>query len=113
MAKTSVEIAAEALREIGVVSQYETPGPEQIVRAQSHLTAMLEELDAIHGLAIQWTIETVPETHFRGISKALAGSLANGYSKSEFSGLYEEGVGIIRDIEFAASDNSTVPATYY
>ncbi len=113
MSKTSNEVCTEALRHIRVLGLEDVAAPAEVARAQDHLDSIMQELDEIHEMAIQWTKETVPNSHFLGISMALGGSLAPGFGKLEMAGERARGIGLLRDLEFKNDDDEPVRAEYF
>lgn len=113
MTKTSRDVCLEALRHINVVALDEDAQAHEYQRAKLHLDSILTELDEIHEMAIQWTAETVPESHFLGLAMAVAGSIAPGFSKPEMASERSRGITLLRDIEFKSDDDSPVAAVYY
>ena len=115
MAKTSIDVATEALRHIGVCGVEDTPEAGDMARAKAHLTDIFATLSDTQALAPDWTIETVPSGVFLPLSIMLAGSICAGYSKPEFIAEYKRGLGLVRDYELQKSrvDGARVTAEYF
>lgn len=113
MANTSQDVCREALRHIGVLGIEQQMPTAYYSRAKTHLDAILVELDDVHKMAIAFTAETVPDSHFLGLSIAVGGSVAPGFQRPQFAGERERGIGMLRDLEFPADDPEPVQATFY
>lgn len=100
---------------IGVAAHDEPLGDGMFDRCKTHMTDIFNTLNNTKGIAFEWTIETVPDGAFLAFARAVAGSVASGYSAPQYSGLYEVGIDGLK--EFAAPDltheNHVTTAEYF
>lgn len=126
MTKTSTEVCTEALRIIGVVAVDEAATIADVTRAKAHMDDIFSTLSDTEVLALDWTVETVPDGAFLPFARAIAGSIASSYNRSQRAAeaalminprksLYEIGMDGIRAYEARAMrhENHTVTATYF
>lgn len=113
MTKTSLDVTTEALRSIGVTAVDESAEATDHARALSHLEAIYATLDETEGMALAWTIETVPDTLFLPLSMMVAGSVCLGYQKPEYSVMYDAGLRKVRAAEFGNEPAFTAPGVYF
>lgn len=98
MTKTALDTTTEALRLIGVVAVDETAAAADHARAKAHLDAFFAELSDTHGLALDWTVETIPDRLWPFMAAAVAGAVCTAYGKPEYAGLRITGLrGIMAD----------------
>jgi len=77
MPKTALDTTTEALRLIGVTAVDESADADDHARARQHLEAVFAELSETHGLALNWTVETVPDRLWPFMAAAVAGSICD------------------------------------
>ncbi len=110
---------------IGVVSVDEPATSEDLRRAKAHLDDIYASLDDTDDLAVTWTVETVPDGAFLSLARAVAGSVASSYGRSQRAAqaatdikpgfpLYQIGVDGVRAYEARAltSENHVVTTEY-
>jgi len=113
MTKTALDVTTESLRLIGVTAVDESASADDHARAKNHLEAIYAELDETHGLALEWTVETVPDRLWQHMAAAVAGSICTAYGKEEFLPLRREGIaGVMRD-EFGGEPDRPTSAVFY
>ena len=126
MTKTSTEVCSEALRIIGVVAVDEAATAEDIVRTKEHMADIYATLDDTEVLALAWTVDTVPDGAYLPFARAVAGSVASTYNRTQRAAeaaaiinprksLYEIGMDGLRAYEAREMrhENHTVMANYF
>lgn len=126
MSKTATEVCEEGLRIIGVLALDEPATSEDVTRCKRHMSDIFAHLDDTEDLAMTWTVETVPDGAFLSFARAVGGSVASSYGRSQRAAeaaaminprktLYEVGVDGIRQYEARALtvENHTVVAEYF
>lgn len=126
MSKTSTEVCSEALRILGVVAVDEAATAEDVARTKEHMADIYATLDDTEVLALDWTIETVPDGAFLSFARAIAGSVASTYNRTQRAAeaaalinprksLYEIGIDGVKAYEARAMrhENHTVSANYF
>lgn len=126
MSKTSSEVCTEALRLLGVVAVDEPPSADDYARAKDHMDDIFSTLTDTYALALDWTVETVPDGAFLPFARAIAGSIASAYGREQTAAsaaaminprrtLYQNGLDGIRHYEARAMhhENHTTKATFY
>lgn len=113
MAKTSLETTTEALRMIGVTAVDQGPVAAEHERAKAHLEAVFAELDDHHGLAVEWTIETIPDRIWPFMAAAVAGSVCTAYGKPEYTTLRKYGMDGVLSQEFGNEVRASTRAEFF
>lgn len=113
MPKTSREVVTEALRKIKVIGVTETAEAEEYARGLAHLEALYAEMDETDGMALEWTIETIPDRLFLHVADMVGGSIASAYNKTEFMGLKARGKAKVREAEFGNEIASPSKGVYF
>lgn len=80
MTRTSLDVASQALRRIGVLAVGDTPTADDKETAVIAMQGALDELTGSHGVTVAWTIETVPDNVFMAFSDLIAAEVASVYS---------------------------------
>lgn len=113
MPKTALDTTTEALRLIGVTAVDESADADDHARARQHLEAVFAELSETHGLALDWTIETVPDRLWPFMAAAVAGSICTAYGKSEFTNLRKYGIDGVRADELGGEPRRATPIQFF
>jgi hypothetical protein len=113
MTKTAQEVTTQALQNINVVGVGDTPSSEDAQKALDHLEAIFDTLDVTEGMALDWTIETVPNRLFLPLADMVSGSIALSYEKPQFTPLYGRGLKGIRRAEFGNEPVDTVRSEFF
>ncbi len=114
MTKTALEVCTEALRHIKVCPVYQEPEADDYARAKDHLDAIFLYLNDDEELALDWTVATVPDNVWLGLSVMLGGSLSHSYGRHEYAGEWNRGKSMVRESEASPSiDGRPIAAQYY
>jgi len=113
MTKTARDVTTEALRTLGVLAVDEEASADDHARASSHLSAIYAELDETHGLALEWTTETVPDRLWLPVSTAVAGSVAAAYGMPEKAGYRQAGIAAIMRDELGGEPERATEAQFF
>ena len=126
MTKTATETVTEALRMLGVVAIDEAATADDRTRCKDHLDSIYSTLTDTEALALDWTVETVPDGVFLALARAVAGSVASTYGRAQRAqeaavmidprkSLYEIGMDGVRAYEGRKMHHQNTPtvATYF
>lgn len=115
MTKTSTEVITEALRLIRVTAEDDSPTADQLAQGLTHMNALYAELDLGDDLALDWTVETVPDALHIHYSMAVAGSVCPSFNKNEYMPWREMGLDKIRAFEGRQlrHENAPIVANYF
>lgn len=83
MTKTTLDVATQALRVVGVTAVDETPDASDFAFAKATLQGIRDELVTGHGATISWTLDAddIPDALFLPLAELLATDLAIAYAR--------------------------------